>query len=87
MSRLRIQLLAATALVAAVSFAGGTAALASIGGEGFGTGPTALAAEHAAWLDLHGNYSGCTPPFLAYDTQNPDGTWSAEVTAVCTGQQ
>jgi len=86
MSRLRIKLLAATALFAAVSLAGGTAALATIGGVGFGTGPTALTAEHAAWLDLHGNYSGCTSPFLVYDTQNPDGTWSAEVTAVCTGR-
>jgi hypothetical protein len=99
MSRLRIQLLTATALAAA-SLAGGTAASASaaarphvqvqarpdtVGGEGFGTGATALAAEHAADAALHGDYFGCTQPVLVYDTQNPDGTWSAEVAAVCQG--
>jgi len=100
MSRLRIQLLAATALIAAASFAGGTAASASAAarphvqpqvqaragdfpGVGDGTGATALAAKQDAIKVLHGDYSGCDTPFLKYDTQNPDGTWSAEVTATC----
>ena len=85
MSRLRIQLLIGTGLVAIASFAGASAASASVGGVGFGTGATALAAEHAADLALHGDYSGCGTPFLASDVQNPNGTWSAEVTAVCKG--
>src|ERR1700735_4512750 len=98
MSRLRIQLLAATALIAAASFAGGTAASAAprphvqpqvqaragdFPGVGDGTGATALAAKQDAIKVLHGDYSGCDTPFLKYDTQNPDGTWSAEVTATC----
>jgi hypothetical protein len=85
MSRLRIQLLVATGLVATASFAGASAALASVGGEGYGTGTTALNAEHAADRALHGDYYGCNTPTLVYDTQNPDGTWSAEVAAVCEG--
>jgi O-glycosyl hydrolase len=102
MSRLRIQLLVATALVATASFAGGTAASAAaeqhvqaqvqarpgvVGGFGYGTGATALAAEHAADEALHGDYFGCSTPVLVYDTENPDGTWSAEVSAVCKNPQ
>ena len=86
MRRLRIQLLAATGLIATASFAGSSAAWASVGGEGYGTGATALAAQHAATRALNGDFSGCNQPTLVYDTQNPDGTWSAEVTAVCQGR-
>jgi len=85
MSRLRIQLLAGTSLVAIASFAGASAASASVEAKASGTGATALAAERAADLVLHGNYFGCGTLFLASDVQNADGTWSAEVTAVCKG--
>lgn len=85
MSRLRIQLLAGTGLVAIASFAGASAAWANFQGEDTGTGPTAQAAQHAATLALHGDFSGCTNIGLVYDTQNPDGTWTAEVAGTCTG--
>jgi hypothetical protein len=100
MSRLRIQLLAATALAATAALAGGTAASASaaarpqaqtqarprwIAAYDYGTGPTAQAAQHAATVALHGDYFGCNTPTLVYDDQLPDGTWTAEVAAACEG--
>lgn len=100
MSRFRIQLLAATALAATAALAGGTAASASaaarphaqaqarprtVAGFGYGTGPTALAAKQAADTAMRDDYFGCGVPILLYDTQNADGTWSAEVTANCKG--
>jgi hypothetical protein len=52
--------------------------------HGFGQGPTAAAAKTAASDDLRGNYRGCATPFaLNYDTQGPDGMWSAEVSTSC----
>jgi hypothetical protein len=83
MSRSRIAALAA-ALAAAAVLTGGTAAQASITGRGDGYGATPAAAEHAAVIDLHGNYSGCGPWVLDFDNQLPNGTWWAEVSAGCT---
>lgn len=102
MSRFRIQLMAATALIAAVSFTGGAAAMAStvvqphaqahviagprsVGAIDWGDGPTALAAQHAATRALHGDYFGCGEVYLVSDTENGDGTWTAEVSSVCQG--
>lgn len=102
MGRLRIVLMAATALVAAASFAGGTAALASpaarpqiqvhvaarpntVGAIDAGEGPTAAAAQRNATQQLHDDFFGCGPVSLVSDTQQPDGTWFAEVSAVCQG--
>jgi hypothetical protein len=85
MSRLRIKLLAATTLVAAATFAGGSAAWADVGATEWGTGPTAAAAESAAIHFLHDDYNGCGQIALLSDTQNSDGTWTAEISAVCRG--
>lgn len=100
MSRLRIQLMAAAALAAAALAGGTAApawAAArphvtaqiqarpdAFAAEDYGTGPTAAAAEHAAIVALHGDYSGCNTPVLVYDTL-VNGTWFAEVAAACTG--
>jgi hypothetical protein len=84
MSRLRIQLLAGAGLVAIASFATASAASASVTGIEYGTGPTAAAAKMAATAMLHNDYIMCTlPVVVVYDTQNPDGTWSAEIAANC----
>jgi hypothetical protein len=102
MSRLRIQLLAATALIAAALFTGGAAAMAStaarphvpahvlagprsIGATDWGDGATAAAAQQAATQALHGDYFGCEEVYLVSDTDNGDGTWTAEVSSVCRG--
>lgn len=82
MSRSRIAVLAA-ALAVAATFAGSTAAQASFTGRGDGYGATPAAAERAAIVDLHGNYGGCGPWVLDFDTQLPSGTWWAEVSAGC----
>jgi len=68
----RVTTLTATALIAAASFTGATAALGS-------------AAEGAAKRALHGDYSGCTTPVLVSDVSIGGGQWEAEVAAVCTG--
>jgi ABC-type sugar transport system substrate-binding protein len=92
MSRLRITALAA-ALIAAASLTGATAVPAAaaawphaqilkITGHGFGTGATSEAAESAAVVDLHGNYSGCGPYTLIYDNKQAN-VWHAEVEASC----
>lgn len=83
MSRSRIAAIAA-ALAAAATLIGGTAAQASFTGRGDGYGATPAAAEQAAVVDLHGNYGGCGPWVLDFDTQLPSGTWWAEVSAGCT---
>jgi hypothetical protein len=102
MGRLGNRLLAATALVAAVSFAGSTAALASpaarpqvqfqvaagprtVGAIDAADGATAVAAQRHATQQLHDDFFGCGPVSLLSDTQLPDGTWYAEVSAVCQG--
>jgi|ERR1700722_7004820 len=102
MSRLRVQLLAATALIAAASFTGGATAVASpaarphfpahviarprsVGAFDWGQGPTAAAAQRAATKALHGDYFGCGEVYLVSDTDNGDGTWTAEVSSVCEG--
>ncbi|HEX4059791.1 MAG TPA: hypothetical protein VHY58_02120 [Streptosporangiaceae bacterium] len=99
MSRIRVQLLTAAALIAATSLAGGTTAWASaaarphtqahatvrpdtVQGYGIGTGATAAAAQKAALDELRGNYRGCGPYTLVYDTGGSGG-WMAEVTATC----
>ena len=43
------------------------------------------AAQRAATQALYGDYFGCIDITLVYDTQNPDGTWSAEVSAIREG--
>jgi hypothetical protein len=86
----------AAAVVAAASLVGATAAPAfaaaqphvlvrpdSITGHGLGDGATSQAAESAAVLDLHENYSGCGPWGLVYDTLEAGGYWAAEVVATC----
>ena len=84
MGRLRIQLLAGAGLIAIASFATVSAASASITGIEYGTGPTAASAVTAATSMLHNDYIGCTlPVVVAYDIQNPDGTWSAKIAANC----
>ncbi len=102
MVRFRAQLLAAAALVAAASFTGGTAALASpgarpllsahvaagpktVGAIDAGEGTTAALAQRHATQQLHDDFFGCGPVSLVSDTQLPDGTWFAEVSAVCQG--
>jgi|HubBroStandDraft_1064217.scaffolds.fasta_scaffold07267_7 hypothetical protein len=104
MNRSRIQLLAATALVGATSFAGGTAAWASpaarpqiqvhvvarpanVGAIDSGEGATAKAAQRNATQQLLQDFYGCGPVSLVSDAQQPDGTWLAEVSAVCQGSE
>lgn len=48
-----------------------------------GTGPTLGAAESAATVELRGDYTVLSGITLAYDTQNPDGSWYAVVSARC----
>jgi hypothetical protein len=103
MSRIRIHVLAAAAVIAATSVTGGATAWASAAagpsaqahvtirpdtviGRGYGDGSTAAIAKNHADEDLVGNFYGCVYPYgLVYDTQHPDGTWSAEVEASCAG--
>ena len=84
----RITTIAATALVAAVAFTGGTAtvASASITGKDMGNGATLQAAEHDAYVLLRGDYYGCTAPYTytSYG-QNANGTWWAWIEAPCKG--
>lgn len=80
--KILITVLAATALIATASIAGGATAWASVPGYGLGSGPTAAAAEKAARMDLAGNYRGCTNIGLLYDKMSGSG-WIAEVTATC----
>ncbi len=54
-------------------------------GFGWGDGPTAGAAQRAATVALHGDYFGCGTVILVSDTENGDGTWTAEVASVCQG--
>ncbi len=99
MSKIRIQLLAATAAIATARLIGGTTAWASttahphgqvtarpdttIVGTGFGQGATAAKAEHAAQVDLVSNYNGCQLPPNLVYDTDSNGLWSAEVSATC----
>jgi hypothetical protein len=95
----RIGTLAATALIAAASFSGGTAARASsapgpqgrirpdtIVGKETGTGATLSAAEQQARTQFNGDYYGCVQPYvLVGDGQYANGTWWATLSATCKG--
>lgn len=84
MGRRWIPALAAAALIATASFAGGATARATVVGYGWGFGTTAATAEGAAQKDLVSNYRGCElPPNLVYDREVSPGSWEAEVTATC----
>jgi hypothetical protein len=48
-----------------------------------GTGPTLGAAQSVATTELRGDYTVLSGISLAYDTQNPDGSWYAVVSARC----
>ena len=93
---LRRPITLAAALIAAASFSGGTALAAASGTAAtirpntfiaydYGEGATASAAQQNAVSNLHGDYYGCTTPYLVSDNQQPDGTWYAEVEASCKG--
>lgn len=86
----------AAALIAAASFSGGTALAATSGPAATvrpntfiayddGYGATASAAQKDAVFNLHGDYYGCTTPYLVFDDQQSDGSWWAEVEAACQG--
>lgn len=76
----------ATALIALLSFASATPALATITGRETATGATLAAAEAAASNQMTGDYFGCVRPYtLAADGQNANGTWWATLTASCKG--
>jgi len=82
-------LLAATAAVAA-TLLGGSAASAQVMPNSFlatetGYGATLGAAEHNAQVQLTGDYSGCGAWWLDSDSQAPDGTWTATISANCSG--
>lgn len=85
MNRLRNRLLAAAAVIAVVSFTGGTAASASVIGDGNGTGTTASIADANAINNMIHIYFGCNNIMTVYDVQVPNGTWDAEVTGTCMG--
>ena len=98
---LRITTLAATVLITAATFAGGTVALASasaaprpqsrialttIQGRSTGFGATLAAAERDAKVEMLGNYYGCVAPFTIVSYgQNSGGTWWADMVASCQG--
>ena len=82
------RLTAATALT--VSFIGlglGTASVAtaatSFPCSASGDGSSLGAAEHDAEATLRGDYTVLSGFTLSYDTQNPDSSWFAVVTARC----
>jgi hypothetical protein len=78
--------LAATALIASLSFASATPALASVEGRETGVGATLAAAEAQASFQMIGDYYGCTKPYtLAGDGQYADGTWWATLITGCKG--
>ena len=72
-------------MIAALSFAGGTVAQASIIANDSGTGATSFAALVGAKAALHGDFYGCGPVTVLSDAQNADGTWTAYVQAGCEG--
>jgi len=91
---LRRPMTLAAALIAAASFSGGTALAATSGPATVrpnfiayddGYGATASAAQLDAVHNLHGDYYGCTTPYLVFDNQQSDGSWWAEVEANCKG--
>jgi hypothetical protein len=78
--------LAAAALIASLSFASATPALASVTGRETGTGATLAAAEAQASYQMIGDYYGCVRPYvLIGDSQYADGTWWATLIATCQG--
>jgi hypothetical protein len=79
--------LAATALIALLSFASAAPALASLlPCRATGTGATLAAAELQASDEMHSSYYGCEMPYeLKGDGQYADGTWWATLFAYCTG--
>ena len=52
-------------------------------GSDSGTGSTLGLAEHNAEMNLRGDYTVLSGITLAYDTQDPDGSWYAVVSARC----
>lgn len=98
MIRLRITASVAS-LIAAVPVAVGIAAPASAAASAAasshtqytfvayaeGYGATSADAQQAAVSELNGDYFGCGPWVLVYDTQTANGTWDAEVVANCKG--
>jgi hypothetical protein len=94
--RPRIITLAATALIAATSFAGATATLASAAlrpqvmqpdafvAHAWGYGATLTAAESDARLELIADYGGCVGPYtIIGNGQETNGTWWAEIEGEC----
>ena len=81
-----VTILAATALIASLSFASAIPARASVEGRETGEGATLAAAEAAASFQMTGDYYGCTKPYqLVGDGQNADGTWWATLITGCKG--
>lgn len=88
-------LMAAT-LIAAASFAGVTASVASAAphaspASGFlaeetADGTSAAGAERAAIQELHGDFSGCGAVTLVSDFAIGGGIWEATVESTCTGR-
>ena len=77
--------LTAAALIALLSFASATPALASFIVHETGTGATLADAEYQASNYILSNYY-CTRPYtLSADGQNADGTWWATMSATCGG--
>lgn len=82
------RLSAATALAASciglgVGTASTAAATTSFPCSASGTGSTLGAAENNAKMELIGDYTVLSGIALAYDTQEPDGSWYAVVSARC----
>ena len=85
MSRLRIKLLAATTMIAAISFAGGTVAQASVIADESGTSSTVQLAYAAAKGVRNVDFYGCGAAIILSETQNPDGTWTVDIESTCEG--
>ena len=69
--------------VGAASAATAAPASSSFPCSASGTGPTLGAAQAAATQELRGDYTVLAGISLSYDTQNPDGSWYAVVSARC----
>jgi hypothetical protein len=78
--------LAATALVASLSFASAVPAMASVTGIASGAGATFAAAYSQASLQMTADFTGCSRPFTVFaDGQYTDGNWWVTLQANCTG--
>jgi hypothetical protein len=83
-SRLTAVAALATSMIGlAVGTAATASAVSSFSCSDSGTGPDLYTAQHNAELNLRGDYTVLSGFTLAYDTQEPDGSWYAVVSARC----